>query len=376
MSADGISFNLLIGPAAPVPAPRDVIEALESAEITSGADRSGFQLRFRVGPRSSLQTTLLPAGFFDPIVTRVIVIVTVRGLPQVLVDGIVTRQEMAPSNTAGDSTLTITGEDLSLLMDLVEMPFMRFPAMPVVARVYAILGKYAAFGIAPIAIPPVIPDFANPLEAIASQTGTDRAYLKKLARDVGYVFYVEPGPAPGANIAYFGPDVRIPAPQSALTINMGAASNVDTLSFSLDGLAKKIVVMTVMDPVTRRTPIPIPVPNFNILRPPLGARPTLPSKVEFPANAAGLAPDAAASYALALSFGATDAITGTGTLDVLRYGKVLRSRMTVGVRGAGLAYDGFYYVNSVTHSIKRGQFKQSFNLSRDGLISNTPVVPA
>jgi hypothetical protein len=299
----------------------------------------------------------------------------VRGLPQVLVDGIVTRQEVTPSNAPGQSTLTITGEDLSLLMDLVEMPFMRFPAQPVVARVLTILAKYAAFGIAPVALPPVIPDLANPLEAVASQTGTDRAYLKKLASDVGYVFYIQPGPAPGANIAYFGPDVRVPAPQPALTVNMGGHSNVESLSFSLDGLAKKIVVMTVMDPVTRRTPVPIPVPNLSLLRPPMGARPTVPAKVEFPTDAARLAPDKALSYALALSFKSSDAITASGTLDVLRYGHVLRSRMMVGVRGAGLAYDGFYYVNSITHSLKRGQFKQNFTLSRDGLVSNTPVVP-
>jgi hypothetical protein len=50
--------------------------------------------------------------------------------------------------------------------------------------------------------------------------------------------------------------------------------------------------------------------------------------------------------------------------------------MMVGVRGAGLAYDGLYYVNSVTHNLKRGEYKESFQLSRDGLISNTPkVVP-
>jgi hypothetical protein len=374
MTLDGITLSLLIGPGVPVLAPQDVVDALESAEITSGTDRSGFQLKFRLGPRSILQTTLLPAGYFDPITTRVIVYVTVRGLPRVLVDGIVTRQELAPSNTAGQSLLTITGEDLSLLMDLVEMPFMRFPAQPVVARVYSILAKYAALGIAPIAVP-VVPDLANPLEAIASQAGTDRAYLKKLAGDAGYVFYVEPGPTPGANIAYFGPDVRVPAPQPALTVNMGSFSNVDSLSFSLDGMAKKVVVMTVMDPVTRRTPMPVPVPNLSVLRPPLGARPTLPAKVEFPSDAARLAPDKAISYALGLSFKASDAITGTGSLDVLRYGHVLRSRMVVGVRGAGVAYDGFYYVNSITHSLKRGEFKQNFNISRDGLVSNTPVVP-
>ena len=169
--------------------------------------------------------------------------------------------------------------------------------------------------------------------------------------------------------------MRIPVPQPALNVNMGGHSNVESLSFSIDGLAKKIVVMTVMDPVTRRVPMPVPLPNFNILRPPLGARPTPPSKVEFPSDAARLAPDAALSYGLSLSFKSSDAISGSGSLDVLRYGHVLRSRMLVGVRGAGLAYDGLYYVNSVTHQLQRGQFKQSFSLSRDGLISQTPVVP-
>jgi hypothetical protein len=375
VTLDGVNLTLLIGTGVPRPVSAELADALDSCEITHASDRSGFQIKFRTGPRSTIQTTLIPAGFFDPIVTRVIVVATVRGLPQVLCDGVITKHDVAPSNTAGQSLFTITGEDLSLMMDLVEMPFMRFPAQPVIVRVYSILAKYAAFGIAPVAIPPVIPDLANPLEAIASQTGTDRAYIKKLATDVGYTFYVEPGPLPGMNIAYFGPDVRIPAPQPALNVNMGGHSNVESLNFALDGMAKKIVVMTVMDPVSRRVPVPVPVPNFNILRPPMGARPTPPAKVTFPSDAARLAPDRAASYALALSFGSTDAITGSGSLDVLRYGRVLRSRMMVGVRGAGLAYDGLYYVNSVTHSLKPGQFKQNFTISRDGLISNTPVVP-
>ncbi len=55
----------------------------------------------------------------------------------------------------------------------------------------------------------------------------------------GYVFYVEPGPLPGQSIAYFGPDVRMPVPQPALNINMDADTNVESMTFSLDGLAKK-----------------------------------------------------------------------------------------------------------------------------------------
>jgi hypothetical protein len=141
-------------------------------------------------------------------------------------------------------------------------------------------------------------------------------------------------------------------------------------------LEKKIVVITILDPATKKVALSIPVPNVSVLRPPMGARLTPPAKVQFPSNMAELYPERAAKRALGMSFAASDAITGSGTLDVLRYGRVLRSRQLVGVRGAGHAYDGMYYVNNVTHNIKPGEYKQNFSLSRDGLISLTPrVIP-
>src|SRR6185369_3572814 len=99
-----------------------------------------------------------------------------------------------------------------------------------------------------------------------------------------------------------------------------------------------------------------------------------PAKIEFPSKLSKLQPGEAAEQALGLLFDNADAVSGSGSLDVLRYGRILRSRQLVGVRGAGVAYDGLYYVNSVTHNLKRGEYKQSFSLSRDGLISQTPVV--
>jgi hypothetical protein len=371
----GVHLTLLIGPGVPIPAPPPVVEALESVQITSGTDRAGFQLSFATGPTSLLQNVLLPAGYFDPIVTRVIVIVTVRGIPQVLIDGVITRQEVGPSNEPGKSTLTVTGEDLTVLMDLAEMPFMRYPAQPVPVRVLAILAKYAAFGIAPLVIPPLIPGTVNPLEELPSQRGTDLGYIRELASNAGYVFYLEPGPAPGMSLAYFGPDIRIPIPQPALAINADAATNVESLTFSLDGLAKKVVVLSVFDPVTRKIPLPLPVPPINVLQPPLGARPTAPAKLEFTHEEASLDVPDAIGRALAISFSSSAAITANGSLDVARYGRPLRSRLLVGVRGAGLAYDGLYFVNSVNHDIRRGAYKQSFSLSRDGLVSATPIVP-
>jgi hypothetical protein len=371
---DGIHLTLMIGPVLPVPVPKIVVDAVQSVQVTSGKDKTGFQITFAVSKKSPLLTTMLPAGYFDPMSTRVVIAVTLGGFPQVLMDGIVTRHELAPGNDPGQATLTITGEDLSVLMDVVEMPFMSYPATPEIGRVYQILAKYAAFGIVPLAIPPFITDVPMPTGTIPPHKGTDLAYLKQMASDCGYVFYVEPGPLPGQSIAYWGPDIRIPVPQHALSSNMDAHTNVESLNFSLDGLAKKVVVVTVFDPVKNRVPIVVPIPNFNLFKPPLGARPTPPAKVEFPDYMTKEQLPSVVNRVLGILARSSDAVTVSGTLDVTRYGRVLRNRMLVGVRGGSLAYDGMYYVNSVTHNIRRGEFKQSFELSRDGLISNTPRV--
>lgn len=372
----GVHLTLMIGPAVPIPAPQPVVDALTSVQVTSGKDRSGFQLTFAVSKKSILLKTLLPAGYFDPITTRIILIATLGGFPNVLMDGIVTRQELQPSNEPGQSTLTLTGEDLSILMDVVQK-IIPYPAMPEIAQVYAALAPYAMFGVVPAAIPPIISALRIPTEGYDIQVHmTDREFIRSRASECGYVFYVEPGPLPGQSIAYFGPDIRIPIPQPALNVNMDAQTNVESLSFSLDGLAKKVRIFMIYDPITHKIPIPIPAPNVNAFKPPLGLRPTPPAKVEFADDVAQMNPTEAAQRILAYFMNNSEAISGNGTLDVMRYGRVLRSRMLVGVRGAGLAYDGLYYVDSVTHNIKRGEYKQSFTLSRDGLISNTPRLVA
>jgi hypothetical protein len=116
------------------------------------------------------------------------------------------------------------------------------------------------------------------------------------------------------------------------------------------------------------------MPDINVFKPPLGARPLPPAKIVFEREAAALPFEEALKRAIGRGMQSSAPVTGSGTLNVLRYGQVLRARTLVGVRGAGVAYDGLYYVDSVTHNIKVGEYKQSFTLSRDGLIANTPVV--
>ena len=64
-------------------------------------------------------------------------------------------------------------------------------------------------------IPSVLEDVPIPIERIPRHQGTDYAYIKALAHEVGYVFYLDPGPVPGMSRAYWGPEIRLGAPQHA-----------------------------------------------------------------------------------------------------------------------------------------------------------------
>jgi carotenoid cleavage dioxygenase-like enzyme len=73
---------------------------------------------------------------------------------------------------------------------------------------------------------------------------------------------------------------------------------------------------------------------------------------------------------------AEQVVTAQGELDALRYGRLLQPNKHVRVRGVGHTFDGDYYVNSVSHRIKRGEYKQSFTLARGGVGSSVATVSA
>jgi hypothetical protein len=104
--------------------------------------------------------------------------------------------------------------------------------------------------------------------------------------------------------------------------------------------------------------------------------PPLPVRLTPLSDTAKLSTVAAAMRGLAYASRHADSVFGTGSLDVARYGRVLRSRGLVGVRGAGEAFDGLHYVSSVTSTLERGSFRQEFTLARNALLSTVPRVPA
>ena len=371
----GINLTLMIGPLIAIPVPKEVLDSLTSIVVTNKSKGpSGFQLQFSLSNRSPLHTLFLLSGGVDIPLVRVIIVVTMNGTAEVLIDGVMTNHQITPGTDSAHPTLTVTGEDLTRVMDYIDFSGFPFPAMPAEARVLIIMAKYAMFGFIPLVIPSVLIDLPIPTRRIPKQKGTDLAYVKGLAEKVGYTFYVEAGPLPGANLAYWGPEIKVGVPQPALNINMDAHTNVESMSFTFNSDKKVVPVIAIQEELTK-APIPIRIPDITPLSPPLGLIPGF-AKHYLPITGTGKYTfPQALLIGLAKAAKSSDSVTGTGSLNVMRYGRILKARRLVGVRGVGTAYDGLHYVTSVTHNIRRGEYKSTFTLSRNGLISTVGTVP-
>jgi hypothetical protein len=363
-------LQLMIGPGVPVPVGTDIINALVSVSVTNNTEGpSIFQLSFNLSTKSPLHTLFLLTGGSQLPIMRVVILVVVNGMPNVLMDGVITNQQVQPGSSASVSTLTVTGEDLSKLMDYIPLDGVPYPAMDSGMRVLAMLAKYMAFGIVPAVVPAIIPNVTIPTDEIPRQQGTDLAYIKYLAEKSGYEFYVDPGPFPLQSIAYWGPSIRIGVHQPWLNTDMGPLTNVQSMSFNFDA-EHTVLPIVMIYPKQLKVGIPIPIPNFNPLAPPLALIPPIPKNIEIDRDSARKKPGQALLAALARAAKTADAASAKGTLQVSRYGQVLKARKLVGVRGAGAAFDGLYFVKSVTHKIEAGKYDQDFELIRNGLVAS------
>lgn len=377
MALLGTNLTLLIGPTVAVPAPPELMENLERVEVTtSDSSRAGFQLTFAAGRSGAADLVDFPL-LASPLLAafnRVVLVVTFGGVPQVLMDGVITHRELLPGTSPGGGTVTVTGEDVSVMMDL-EEKIAEHPALDETAIAALIIGDYAAYGLIPQVTPPPSADPALPLERMPVQRGTDLGYLQQMAGRFGYVFFVVAGPAPMTNTAYWGPPVRVGAPQPALSLDFGPDTTVDQISFRSDALAPAQFTGRVQDRATNKT---VPVRSTGSQLAALAARAdwlaNLPNVRTLLFDGSGLTSMQALARAQGAAEASTDSLTATGSLDALRYGHLLTPRGLVGLRGAGFQHDGLYYVKQVSHRISIGEYTQSFTITREGTGATVPVV--
>ncbi|MCB0059701.1 MAG: hypothetical protein KDD75_04910 [Caldilineaceae bacterium] len=376
MALLGLHVNLLIGPTVPLPVPPPLLANLDSIEVThSDEGRSGFQIVFK-GTRSRAAFMDYPL-FLNPqfrVGHRAIISVTFGPLPTVLMDGIITNQQLTPAQGSEPAVLTLTGEDISFKMDQEEKSA-EHPAQSDNIIAMKIIATYAVYGMIPLVIPPLALDVPLPIDRVPVQQATDLAYLTELATRHAYVFYVTPGPVIGTNTAYWGPPVRIGVPQKALNVDLGPVTNVTTINFQNDAAQATSTRGTVQDRTSNQQ---LPVLSFLSTRPPLALDNALLNKavarVERFRAQSGQTVAQAMAQAQAVTDASTNVVKAEGELNTAAYGAPLRARGLVGLRGVGLSYDGLYYVQKVTHTIRAGDYKQKFSLTREGLGSTIAAV--
>jgi hypothetical protein len=365
----GIRALLWTGPTVPTPPPAVVTQSLTKIEITNNAEgQDGFDLTFALGKDSVSEFGLLSSGAIDTF-NRVTVAVILGVIPTVLIDGIITETHVNTSDQPGASTLTARGKDVSVMMDLEEQN-KSFPNLADFIIFSQIIGNYSQYGLLPMPFP--TQDFPLELQRTPRQAETDYAFIQRLAQRNGFIFYVEPVVF-GVNTAYFGPNTRVGLPQSPLKIDMGEATNLSSLNFSNNSAAPVNAQGSFIEPLSMST-IDIPsLPSLNL--PPLGATPIEARRKIRLRQAANLdASMAMASSAAAVSR-APDGLTARGTIDATRYKNVLRARKLVGIAGAGMTHDGFYYVKQVKHVIQpHGSYTQEFEATRNETGALLPTV--
>ena len=368
---------------AKTPIPSSLAGALTRAEVDlSDEVPSGFQLEFSAQPSAEdndydLMKEPLLAEF-----NRVVLEMLVDDKPKLLMDGFITHKEL--DQDAGK--VVVTGEDLSLKMDLFEIS-KEYPEKTDSAIVNEILGRYS-----PLAFTRKVTAPRNevaPLRHTPHQLDTDREFLLKLARRNDCRFYVRFGA--GAT-AYWGPPERDGAAQPALVSNAVMFGNVERLEPGYDPMAAVLYYGSKLadgdgGQESAETPFgaekygdttlskaPVPLGDFAALAADPGSfesrLSTLKVRGRYVAHQHLNASRVAAAAQAATDRDGAQAATIEGELDTARYGHVLQTPGIVGVRGAGEKFDGNYYVQSVTHkmNLKRGEvrYMQSFRLVREG----------
>ena len=390
MSISSIRLALRIGPGLPGPAPPELMRALRAVEVTqTDTAPCGFQLTFQTELTPQSDFALVQSDLLRPF-SRVLVQVTVDGDTSTLIDGFITHQQYLPGNGPDLPTFVVTGEDVSVKMDLIAYP-LEYPVMPDPTIVEVVLAKWLVLGI----FPRVVPTLVNriPFSYVPQQSGTDRAFVQQLAQRNGNVFYVKPGPEPFLNTAYWGPPPRVGAPSAVLNVAVGAASTVQSVQAEYNALAPATTLGYAME-TTFDPYVPLPVVSVVGTRePPLAARPaltlaslaTLETRRQLwplTSQDAGLDPITANLQAQAQTNLSTDAVVCVRCeVSPLEIGRVLQAPDIVGLRGTGHDYDGLYYLKSASHRISlyseaQWNYTQSLVMSREGVGTTTPTLEA
>jgi hypothetical protein len=377
----GVTYTVLIG-LPPVPLPQPLLSALQKIEVETSTElASVFRLRFGISQTAIGDWDLLMPQY-EELFFRPMTLVQIRvkigiEIPKAIINGYITNQKILYDDEGGASAMEITGMDATMMMNLQEK-VIPWP-LPNDGAVAAAI--FAQYGIVPM-VSPTLPFNLDPTD-MTVQRGTDIRFLRRLAQRNGFECFVQPQPQSGIDFGYFGPPLNIPGlPQAVLNVKMGSQTNVTEFKIRYDMVKPTLAVSAGIDVMTRSPAIAISVapsvspPPTGGLYPwgaPMGLQDATlralggphPPPMVLPAQTGVMALPGLAIVNQAIANRSSWAVVAEGTAGadagMLSVGGI------VNVRGAGMAFNGAYYVIRVAHTFDCGAYTQKFEARRNAI---------
>lgn len=349
---------------ASVPLPFPFLSALRQIEVETSTETAGiFRLHFELSQTVFGDWDVLQFDIFRPLVPIQIRISLGNGLSEPLINGYIREARLNNRTEPGRSTLDVIGMDATATLMTLQEKCMPWPNMPDSAIVAAIFGQY---GIVPNVRPTASARVM--VETTTIQRATDINYMRDIAERNSYECYVQPDPVIGLDNGYFGPPQLLMPWQGVLSVNFGAATNLDNFDVSYDSLQPTSALAKALDDSTKA---PLSGTGLAATELPMGSEPTLlrilPPPIVRPAGTQAVNAGELMAMASSIANRSSRAIRARGEVDGLNYGRALRPGLPVLVRGAGRQHSGLYYVTHVAHTISNERYTQRFEAWRNAV---------
>lgn len=361
--AKQVSFTLSINGS---PASAVVLNAIKQIEMEDHS-RMADMLRLRLAvavKEDGSGWTVLDDALFTRLANLKLSVTIGSGPATPLIDSYVIEVDSKFANEPSGSELIVTAMDPTVLMHLNEKvkPWPNMKDSDVANAIFA----DAEYGFTPVIEDTNWSRQENDHTLI--QRGTDIQFLQQLADRNGYECFVEMNDG-GVVEGHFHPPKHDGQPQGTLTINTGAATNVNQFKAKFDMLGPATAKAATLDPddassqsgqadsatqgegLGDSSAVPADRPRTLLL------------------SQLGMAQAGEVQrFAQSVVDRSSWSIVAEGELNTLAYGGVLKAKKPVMVRGVGRQFSGRYYVEKVLHTIAGdGTYTQRFTLRRNAV---------
>ncbi len=359
------------------PAPKGLLRAFQNLQVTqgdSGGDgnfRQGFQLTLRAERGHGVTTDYaLLEDKSLALYNRIVFSITLNAKEFPLFDGIISHRQVTLGGT-NEPGLNLSGGDVTILMAKENKDRdLHTKGDHKIAQ--EIIERYKKYGVQ-AKVTALEPDQTrNENERTWRQDRNDLAMLQMLAQHHSFVFLIQPGPTIHSSTGYWGKLDKLYRQCEDLRVNWGTQTNVASLQI-VEDRDKPVRTKVGMHQDDSIDPLKFDIDKSTAgtslaETPALGGDPTnvRSERVLFPGTQSD---EARAEAQSRTNFSTQEVVSISGSVDTFRYGTLLWSPGKVKLDNAGQTYDGDYYVRSVTHSITRSEYKQSFQLAREGVDS-------